>query len=114
MAPADAHELSVVPELVEYTRGGRRRRPQLLVARGRGRGALFGSFAKGGASGGFRQPRSPQAQKVRKLIEARGAQVLFLPSYSPALNPVEEAFSKIKAIVRKALGRALGKHYSKR
>ena len=41
-------------------------------------------------------------QKVRELIEARGAQVLFLPSYSPDLNPIEEAFSKIKAIVRKA------------
>ena len=41
-------------------------------------------------------------QKVRELIEARGAQVLFLPSYSPDLNPIEEAFSKIKAIVCKA------------
>jgi transposase len=41
-------------------------------------------------------------QKVRELIEARGAQVLFVPSYSPDLNPIEEAFSKIKAIVRKA------------
>jgi transposase len=44
-------------------------------------------------------------QKVRELIEARGAQVLFVPSYSPDLNPIEEAFSKIKAIVRKAGGR---------
>ena len=45
---------------------------------------------------------APKPQKVRELIEARGAQVLFLPSYSPDLNPIEEAFSKIKAIVRKA------------
>jgi len=41
-------------------------------------------------------------QRVRELIEARGAEVLFLPSYSPDLNPIEEAFSKLKALVRKA------------
>jgi transposase len=41
-------------------------------------------------------------QRIRELIEARGAQVLFLPSYSPDFNPIEEAFSKIKGIVRKA------------
>ena len=40
-------------------------------------------------------------QRIRELIEARGAEVLFLPSYSPDLNPIEEAFSKIKGIVRK-------------
>lgn len=41
-------------------------------------------------------------QRIRELIEARGAEVLFLPPYSPDLNPIEEAFSKIKGIVRKA------------
>jgi transposase len=57
-------------------------------------------------------------QRIRELIEARGADLLFLPSYSPELNPIEEAFSKIKALVRKegarvrealveAIGRAL-------
>ena len=40
-------------------------------------------------------------QRIRELIEARGADLLFLPSYSPDLNPIEEAFSKIKAFVRK-------------
>jgi transposase len=40
-------------------------------------------------------------QRIRELIEARGADLLFLPSYSPDLNPIEEAFSKIKALVRK-------------
>jgi transposase len=44
-------------------------------------------------------------QRVRELIEARGAEVLFLPSYSPDLNPIEEAFSKIKGIVRKLAAR---------
>lgn len=40
-------------------------------------------------------------KRIRELIEARGAEVLFLPSYSPDLNPIEEAFSKIKGILRK-------------
>jgi len=42
---------------------------------------------------------------VRELIEERGADLLFLLSYSPDLNPIEEAFSKIKNIVRKAQAR---------
>ena len=43
-----------------------------------------------------------RTDRVRELIEARGAELLFLPSYSPDLNPIEEAFSKVKGIVRKA------------
>ncbi len=43
-----------------------------------------------------------RTKKVRELIEARGADLVFLPSYSPDLNPIEEAFSKIKSILRKA------------
>lgn len=39
-----------------------------------------------------------RTQRVIELIEARGADLLFLPSYSPDLNPIEEAFSKIKGI----------------
>jgi transposase len=42
-----------------------------------------------------------RTHRVRELIEARGAGLVFLPSYSPDLNPIEEAFSKIKALVRK-------------
>jgi transposase len=43
-----------------------------------------------------------QTARVRELIEARGRDLVFLPSYSPDLNPIEEAFSKIKNLVRKA------------
>jgi transposase len=43
-----------------------------------------------------------RTERVRELLEARGADLLFLPSYSPDLNPIEEAFSKIKHLVRKA------------
>jgi transposase len=49
-----------------------------------------------------------RTDKVRELIEARGAELLFLPSYSPDLNPIEEAFSKIKNLVRKAQARTRG------
>ena len=34
--------------------------------------------------------------------QSQGADLVFLPSYSPDLNPIEEAFSKVKGIVRKA------------
>jgi transposase len=46
-----------------------------------------------------------RTERVRELVEGRGADLLFLPSYSPDLNPIEEAFSKIKNIVRKAAAR---------
>ena len=39
------------------------------------------------------------------MIEARGCELLFLPPYSPDLNPIEEAFSKIKGLLRKAEAR---------
>lgn len=42
-----------------------------------------------------------KSSKVTKLIEACGAQVLYLPPYSPDLNPIEKMWSKIKAILRK-------------
>jgi transposase len=40
-------------------------------------------------------------KRVRDLIEAKGAELVFVPSYSPELNPIEQAFSKIKNILRK-------------
>ena len=46
-----------------------------------------------------------KTERVRELIEARGAELWFLPSYSPDLNPIEEAFSKMKALLKKAAAR---------
>jgi transposase len=40
--------------------------------------------------------------RIRALIEARGAQVVFLPAYSPDFNPIEQAFSKLKTHLRRA------------
>ena len=45
--------------------------------------------------------RIHKGNKVRQLIEARGCQLLFLPAYSPDLSPIEEAFSKIKTVLRR-------------
>ena len=44
---------------------------------------------------------SHTSSKVRQAIEARGCQLLFLPAYSPDLSPIEEAFSKLKAFLRR-------------
>lgn len=44
---------------------------------------------------------------VREAIEAAGAKLLFLPPYSPDLNPIELAFSKLKALLRKAGERSI-------
>jgi transposase len=40
-------------------------------------------------------------KRVRELIEDRGCELIYLPTYSPDLNPIEEALSKIKHILRK-------------
>jgi transposase len=44
---------------------------------------------------------------VRALIEAAGATLLYLPPYSPDLNPIEMAFAKLKALLRKAAERSV-------
>jgi transposase len=43
--------------------------------------------------------------KARAAIEARGAELRFLPAYSPDLNPIEMVFAKLKALVRSAAAR---------
>lgn len=48
---------------------------------------------------------SHKRQGVRTAIEARGAELRFLPPYSPDLNPIEQVFAKLKALLRKAQAR---------
>jgi transposase len=50
---------------------------------------------------------SHKGKVIRALIRAAGARVLFLPPYSPDLNPIEQAFAKLKAFLRKAAPRAI-------
>jgi transposase len=45
--------------------------------------------------------------RVRELIEAAGCTLLYLPPYSPDLNPIELAFSKLKALLRRAAKRTV-------
>ena len=47
-------------------------------------------------------------KKVRELIEERGCELIYLPSYSPDYNPIEEAFAEIKNLLRKAGARTKG------
>jgi transposase len=59
-----------------------------------------------------------KSERARRLVEERGAELLFLPPYSPDFSPIEEAFSKLKTLLRRekartkealveAMGRAL-------
>jgi transposase len=50
---------------------------------------------------------SHKGTRARALIEATGASLLFLPPYSPDFNPIENAFAKLKALLRKAAERTL-------
>ena len=40
--------------------------------------------------------------RVRELIESRGRELIYLPAYSPDLNPIEEAFGKVEGMLRQA------------
>jgi transposase len=50
---------------------------------------------------------SHKAKATRDAIARAGARLVFLPAYSPDLNPIEQTFSKIKSVLRKAMGRTV-------
>jgi transposase len=60
-------------------------------------------------AGGVRRAplNSHKGKAVRAMVKAIGARLFFLPSYSPDLNPIEQAFAKIKHAMRKAMGRSV-------
>ena len=51
--------------------------------------------------------RSHKSEAVRAAIKAAGARLLFLPPYSPDLNPIEQVFAKLKHLLPKAKERTL-------
>jgi len=55
---------------------------------------------------------SHKGPRVRAMIEAAGGSVLYLPAYSPDLNPIELAFSKLKQLLRSAGHRTVGALWS--
>jgi transposase len=50
---------------------------------------------------------SHKAAAVRRAIKAAGAKLIFLPPYSPDLNPIEQAFSQLKTLLRKENARTI-------
>ena len=50
---------------------------------------------------------SHKGSVIRRLIRAAGARLLFLPPYSPDLNPIEQVFAKLKTLLRKAEERTI-------
>ena len=50
---------------------------------------------------------SHKRPSIRAAIEAAGAKLFYLPPYSPDFNPIENAFSKLKALLRKAAERTV-------
>ncbi len=52
-------------------------------------------------------PGSHKGQAVRKAIRSASAKLLFLPPYSPDLNSIEQAFAKLKLLLRKAAERSI-------
>ena len=50
---------------------------------------------------------SHKGKAVRRAIRASGARLLFLPPYSPDLNPIEQVFAKLKHLMRKAKERTV-------
>ena len=50
---------------------------------------------------------SHKGTHIRQIIEAAGATLLYLPPYSPDFNPIENAFAKLKALLRKAAARTV-------
>ena len=51
--------------------------------------------------------RSHKVAGIAEAVAARGAQLIYLPPYSPDLNPIEQAFAKYKALLRKAAERTV-------
>src|SRR5271167_1085402 len=63
--------------------------------------------SKIGARSSFRRlNRAHRGKAVRGAIRTAGAKLLFLPKYSPDLNPIEQVFSKLKHMLRKAQARS--------
>lgn len=61
----------------------------------------------GRRAGGLEDLPAHKVTGIRAAIEAAGAHLLYLPPYSPDFNPIEMAFSKLKALLRKAAARTV-------
>jgi transposase len=55
---------------------------------------------------------SHKGKAIRQLIRAAGAKLIFLPKYSPDLNPIEQVFAKLKHLLRKLAARTVEALYT--
>lgn len=64
---------------------------------------LPGARPEAGAGGGYGHNLSAhKGWRVRELLEGCGCDLMYLPPYSPDYNPIEQAFSKVKGLLRRA------------
>ncbi|MCA1837905.1 MAG: IS630 family transposase [Actinobacteria bacterium] len=81
---------------------------ECMVIEGSTTGAVFEGYVEHFLAPTLREGRivildnlkAHKGERFRELVDARGCEVVFLPPYSPDLNPIEEAFSKVKGILR--------------
>src|SRR5215213_4497042 len=85
-----------------------------LAVEGATTAAVFETYLEGVLGPSLRKGRvvvmdnlfAHKRERVRELIEGRGCELAYLPPYSPDFNPIEEAFSKIRGLLRKAEARS--------
>ena len=69
-------------------------------------GERLGADPEARADRGDGQPlKAHKGGRIKEIIEGRGCELLYLPPYSPDFNPIEQAFSKVKGLLRRAEGR---------
>jgi transposase len=87
--------------------------PSLVVVEGATTSALFETYVQQVLAPTLRSGQvvvmdnlsAHKGQRIKELIEERNCELVYLPSYSPDFNPIEEAFSKIKGLLRKVEAR---------
>lgn len=84
-----------------------------LVVEGATTGAVFEAYVEEALLPGLRAGQvvvmdnlsAHKGERIRQLIEGKGCELVYLPPYSPDFNPIEQAFSKVKGMLRKAEAR---------
>ncbi|MEJ7873257.1 MAG: transposase, partial [Rubrobacteraceae bacterium] len=84
-----------------------------LVVEGATTGAVFEAYVEEALPPGPRAGRvvvmdnlsAHKGERIRRLIEGKGCELVYPPPYSPDFNPIEQAFSKVKGMPRKAEAR---------
>jgi transposase len=71
-------------------------------------GAWFEAYVRQGVIVIMDNLSSHKRPAVREVIKAAGATLLLLPPYSPDFNPIEKAFAKLKALLRREAERSVG------